>query len=153
MKIDPGQTVSFSWFNPTGIKVQGKPYGVLIDSETGLFMETDDHYSKLTPLKKGNGVMKPITSVEGVDEALDYIKEQESYTSDKREEIVDRLHAGTELKEFIICSKCHSNNGIMDFKELGYEQTRINQLIKMEVGGMLTNYDTFYFPDIAGRPV
>jgi hypothetical protein len=36
----------------------------------------------------------------------------------------------------------------MNFKELGFEPTRINQLQQMEIGGMLTNYDTFYFPDI-----
>ena len=36
----------------------------------------------------------------------------------------------------------------MDFKELGFDIKRINQLEKMEIGGMLTNYDTFYFPDI-----
>jgi hypothetical protein len=36
----------------------------------------------------------------------------------------------------------------MNFKELGFEPARINQLQKMEMGGMLTNYDTFYFPDI-----
>jgi hypothetical protein len=35
----------------------------------------------------------------------------------------------------------------MDFKQLGFHPSRINQLEKMEIGGMLTNYDTFYFPD------
>jgi hypothetical protein len=36
----------------------------------------------------------------------------------------------------------------MNFKELGFEPARINQLVKMEVGGMLTNYDVFYFPQV-----
>ena len=92
--------------------------------------------------------MEPITSLKGVETALRYMDEQESYTEEEKKEIVDRLHQGTELKEFILCSRCHSESGIMNFKKLGFEPARINQLQKMEIVGMLTNYDTFYFPDM-----
>ena len=39
-------------------------------------------------------------------------------------------------------------DGIIDFKELGFEPARINQLEKLEVGGMFSDYETFYFPDL-----
>ena len=125
-----------------------EPYGVRIDPVTGLFAETENHFSKLTPLKKISGEWNPIISAADVDSALTYMEAQEKYSEAEKQAIVDRLHEGTELKEFISCSLCHSKNGIMNFKELGFEPARINQLQKMEMGGMLTNYDTFYFPDI-----
>jgi len=148
LKVGEGEEIHFGWINPTGAESQAEPYGVRIDPSTGLFAETENHFSKLTPLRKTNGDWKPITSEKGVETALRYMDEQESYAEEKKKEIVDRLHKGTELKEFIRCSRCHSENGVMNFKELGFEPTRINQLQQMEIGGMLTNYDTFYFPDI-----
>ena len=92
--------------------------------------------------------MKPVTSAEGVAEAKTYMEQGTAYSPEKKKEIEDRLHRGTELKEFIKCSSCHSASGIMNFKELGFDPARINQLVKMEIGGMITNYDVFYFPQI-----
>lgn len=140
--------IKFGWINPTEHKPKGKPYGTAIDVSTGMFAETDDHYSKLTPFIPVNGAWEPVTSEEGVDEALRYMTMKYRYPEEQKKEIEDRLHSGTELKEFIKCSSCHAINGIMDFEELGFEPARINQLVKMEIGGMLTNYDTFYFPQI-----
>jgi hypothetical protein len=36
----------------------------------------------------------------------------------------------------------------MDFEQLGFEPARVNQLEKLEVSGMFTNYEVFYFPDL-----
>jgi RNase P subunit RPR2 len=148
LKLERGDEIRFGWINPTGTESKAEPYGVRIDPTTGLFAETENHFSKLTPYRKTNDGWEPITSLEGVENALRYMEEKEGYSEEKKQEIVDRLHRGTELKEFIRCSRCHSENGIMNLKELGFEPARINQLQKMEIGGMLTNYDTFYFPDI-----
>jgi RNase P subunit RPR2 len=148
LKVKEGEEIHFDWINPTGIKVKGEPYGIRIDPDTGIFAETDDHFSKLTPFIKKDGEWEPIISLEGVESALRYMDGQESYSEEQKKEIVDNLHQETELKEFILCSRCHSENGIMNFKELGFEPARINQLQKMEIVGMLTNYDIFYFPDM-----
>jgi hypothetical protein len=59
-----------------------------------------------------------------------------------------KFHKGTELEEFVTCTSCHSPDGIMDFKQLGFESARVNQLEKLEVSGMFTNYEVFYFPDL-----
>jgi nitrate/TMAO reductase-like tetraheme cytochrome c subunit len=148
LKLDVGEQIRFGWIDPTGSQSKAEPYGVRIDPETGAFAETEDHFSKLTPFRKINGEWEPITSLSGIEEALGYMEEQEVYSEEERKAIVDRLHEGAELKEFIQCSRCHSKDGIMDFKSLGFEPARINQLQKMEIGGMLTNYDIFYFPDL-----
>ena len=148
LKIAEGEEIRFGWINPTGHISEGKPYSTTLDPTTGLFAETDDHYSKITPLRNISGVWKPMTSEAGSEEAHKYMDNLDSYSEDEKKAIVDRLHQGTELKEFVRCSLCHSKDGIMHYKELGFEPVRINQLQTMEIGGMLTNYDTFYFPDI-----
>ena len=148
LRVTEGEEIRFGWVNPTGSTSKAEPYGVRIDPATGLFAETENHFSKLTPFKKIGGEWTPVISAADVDSALTYMEAQEKYSETEKQALVDRLHEGTELKEFIRCSLCHSKNGIMNFKELGFEPARINQLQKMEMGGMLTNYDTFYFPDI-----
>jgi hypothetical protein len=140
--------IKFGWINPTEFKPQGKPYGTSIDTATGLFAETDDHYSKLTPFIEVNGAWLPVTSEAGVAEAKQYMLEEKTMPPEQKQAIEDTLHAGTELKDFIKCSACHVADGIMNFRELGFDPARINQMVKMEIGGMITNYDIFYFPQI-----
>ena len=150
-KVTPGKDIRFGWINPSGHESRAEPYGVRIDTETGMFAETENHFSKLTPFLEQGGQWVPITSEEGAETALLYVRQQEQYSPAQKKEIEDRLHRGTELEEFVRCSQCHSENGIMDFARLGFQPARINQLQKMEIGGMLTNYDTFYFPEFFER--
>jgi hypothetical protein len=134
--------IKFGWVNPTGFKPEGKPYGTTLDPSTGLFAETDDHYSKLTPFKKVNGVWEPVISEEVVE--VDFkVGVDHEYMQQWH-----KMHKGTELEEFVRCTQCHSPDGIIDFEELGFEPARVNQLEKLEVSGMFSNYETFYFPDL-----
>jgi hypothetical protein len=148
LKVEKKEQIRFEWINPTEFTPQDKPYGTSLDIETGMFAETDDHYSKLAPFLEVQGVWQPIASEQGIELAEQYIREKDSYSEEEKKEIEDTLHQGTELKEFIRCSYCHTKDGIMNFTALGFEAARLNQLEKMEIGGMLTNYDTFYFPEI-----
>jgi cytochrome b subunit of formate dehydrogenase len=142
IKIAEGEKIRFGWINPTGFKPAGKPYGTTIDLQAGFFAETDDHYSKLTPLRNVNGEWIPVipqTAAElGLKPTVDY-----SHIEDWKQ-----YHEGTELEEFVRCTSCHSPGGIIDFAGLGFEPARVNQLEKLEVSGMFTNYEVFYFPDL-----
>jgi cytochrome b subunit of formate dehydrogenase len=142
IKLVEGEKLKFGWINPTGFTPKGKPYGTALDTTTGLFAGTDDHYSKLTPLKNIEGIWQPVISQEEVKidlkVGIDHEYMQEWH----------KLHNKTELEHFVKCSFCHSTDGNIDFKELGFEPARINQLEKLEIGGMFNNYETFYFPDI-----
>jgi len=147
LEAEKKRDMRFGWINPEGKESKAEPYGVRIDPETGAFAETENHFSKLTPFLRTAKGWEPLVTTAQASEALQYMEKKDGYSEEKKKEIVDRLHQGTELNEFVLCSDCHSKNGIMDFKQLGFQPYRINQLEKMEVSGMLTNYDTFYFPD------
>jgi cytochrome b subunit of formate dehydrogenase len=142
IKITEGEKIRFGWINPTGFKSTGKPFGTTIDPQTGMFAQTDDHYSKLTPFRNMSGVWEPVipqtASELDLKPTVDYshIEDWEKY------------HEGTELEAFVRCSSCHSPGGILDFAGLGFEPARVNQLEKLEVSGMFTNYEIFYFPDL-----
>ncbi len=141
LKVEEGQKIKFGWVNPTKFKPQGKPYGTEIDPATGLFVQTDDHYSKLTPFKNINGQWQPLLSEEPVEVdikvGIDHEYMQQWH----------KLHKTTEMEAFVRCTQCHAPDGIIDFRELGFDDTRVNQLEKLEVSGMFSNYETFYFPE------
>ncbi|MCX8045057.1 MAG: hypothetical protein N3B18_13135 [Desulfobacterota bacterium] len=151
LKNEHHEKVRFGWVRPPGITVSGKPYGTTIDPSTGLFAQTDDHYSLIAPLHEVNGRWEPFLSFaseKAVALARSYRERKERLSADERTQLVQEAHQGTELKEFVRCSQCHSYKGIMDFYGLGFDQTRAHQLEKLEVSGMLTNYEVFYFPEL-----
>jgi len=148
IKLAPGEQIRFQWVTPDGRPAQGKPYGLGLDAAAGTLAETENHLSMLAPFRLDGSVWQPAMAEQEAARALHYMQNQERYSDEQKKQLVDSLHAGTELKEFVRCSQCHSTQGIMDFAALGFEPARVQQLRKMEVGGMLTNYDTFYFPDL-----
>lgn len=148
LKTVEAEQIRFDWINPPGFNPAGKPYGTVIDPQTGFFALTDNHVSKLTPLRNISNKWEPVLSEQGVDKALAYMREKDSYKEEKKKAVEDELHRGTELKEFVKCASCHSEKGLLPFKALGFDAARTNQLQKMEIGGMITNYDVFYFPDL-----
>ena len=140
--IDEGEEIKFGWINPTEFTPEGEPYGTKLDPATGLLTETDDHYSKLTPFRKITGGWKPVIPKPAEEITLE--PGLDPRYMDKLREI----HVGTELEKFVKCSSCHSPDGIINFKELGFEPARVNQLERLEIGGMFSDYETFYFPDL-----
>ncbi len=140
--IEEGEKIKFGWINPTEFTPKGEPYGTKLDPATGLLTETDDHYSKLTPFRKINGVWEPVIPKPAEEITL------EPGLDPRYMEKLREIHTGTELEKFVKCSSCHSPKGIINYKKLGFEPARVNQLEKLEVGGMFTDYETFYFPDL-----
>jgi hypothetical protein len=141
-------TIKFGWVSPPGMKPQGFPFGTRVDPQTGQLAQTDNRASKIAPYYMVSGKLQPFATESGIARALKFMAGKSSYSEEQKKSIVDDLHRETEIKQFILCSQCHSVTGILPFAELGFDKARTNQLQRMEISGMLTNYDVFYFPDL-----
>jgi hypothetical protein len=148
VKVSEPEGIRFGWVSPEGLKPKKESYEVPTMAVSEFIAQKGKPFAKLTPFRKVQGVWKPITSEKDVDSAINYMEDRENNLPEVNKAIEDRLHQGTELKEFIRCSRCHSAGGLLNFRELGFEPERIQQLQKMEIGGILTSYDTFYFPKL-----
>ncbi len=148
LKLSEKSNMRFGWVNPPGMNPTEKPYGTCVDATTGFLASTGNHVSKITPLHMVEGGLQPYMSEQDIALSLKYMAEKETYSDEKKKQIVDSMHKDAEIKEFVMCKQCHSTTGIMPFVQLGFDQTRTNQLQRMEIGGMLTNYEVFYFPDL-----
>ena len=148
LKPEQATEIRFDWITPPGIKPEGFPYGTKIDPQTGQLAQTSNHVAKITPEYLKSGTWQPFDTESGIDKAKKFMAEKGGYTEVQKKSIADEMHRSTEIKQFILCSQCHSLSGIMPFQKLGFDQARTNQLQRMEISGMLTNYDVFYFPDL-----
>jgi hypothetical protein len=148
LKLSEKTGLRFGWVNPPGMNPTDKPYGTSIDAKTGYLAPSSNHVSKITPLHLVEGALHPYMSEQDIASSMKYMAGKDSYTEEQKKQIVDSMHKDTEIKEFVMCKQCHSSTGIMPFAQLGFDQTRANQLQQMEIGGMLTNYEIFYFPDL-----
>lgn len=55
----------------------------------------------------------------------------------------------TEVKTSVTCDECHKSDGdttYLPFKQIGYPERRVNQLVGKEVVGMIDKYKKFYLP-------
>lgn len=148
LKPEATREIRFDWVNPPGLQPQGAPFGTKIDPQTGRLARTGNRITKIDPYFYKDGAWKPVDTATDIAQALRFMAEKHTYTEEQKKRIVDEMHRDAEIRQFILCSQCHSPTGIMPFEKLGFDQARTNQLQRMEISGMLTNYDTFYFPDL-----
>jgi len=43
---------------------------------------------------------------------------------------------------------CHKKDGYLNFVKLGFPKNRVDHLVSTEVASMITNYETFYLPEV-----
>jgi len=68
------------------------------------------------------------------------------YTLEQQQDEVKNMHDENLSRKPVTCLECHSKKGYLNFKELGFTQNRINQLVSSEVSRMVEHYETFYMP-------
>jgi hypothetical protein len=65
---------------------------------------------------------------------------------------MDYFHRHIAKKQIsVACDECHSAHSILDFKQLGFDEIKIDHLITLDIKGLVTKYKTFYFPELLGE--
>jgi hypothetical protein len=67
------------------------------------------------------------------------------YQHEHRDELMV-IHENNLSEKAVACRDCHKKEGYLDFSNLGFSKSRINQLVSSEVSRMVEHYDTFYIP-------
>ena len=79
--------------------------------------------------------------------AQDYMKVRDQLTPEQRDGVKKKFHENIKPKGHE-CQDCHTKDGILDFKKLGFAQNRIVDLEELNIKGMMTKYKTFYLPNL-----
>ena len=79
--------------------------------------------------------------------AREFLELKDKFTPDQMAEAKIKLHEQVSKKP-VFCMDCHKKDGYLDFVKLGFPKNRVDHLVSTEVASMITNYETFYLPEV-----
>ncbi|UCF90055.1 MAG: hypothetical protein JSW39_17370 [Desulfobacterales bacterium] len=143
--------IVYKWYNPYDDNPQGPFIGTSYDPETGNLVDVADKFSKLTPFFQKGDELESAIQKQDAPLARDYVKIRDKLTPEQRDGVKNKFHVSIKEKGDD-CKLCHAEKGILDFKKLGFADNRIEDLVQLNVKGMLTKYEVFYLPDLFLAP-
>ncbi len=153
LKEKPGTVVVYRWYDPLNKNPKGPFYGTSYDPETGSLSKGKDLIARIAPFRKSANAdgFQPALLPQDAPMARDYIKVRDKLSPEQREAVKNKFHENVKPKGHD-CKECHSENSILDFKQLGFADNRASNLKKLSVVGMLSEYKEFYIPEFFSEP-
>jgi hypothetical protein len=153
IKEQPGTTVVYKWYNPLDKNPQGPFYGTSYDPATGSLSKGKDLLSRIAPFYKDQktDALRPAVLEQDAPLARDYMKIRDTLSPEQREGIKNIFHEKIKPQGYG-CKSCHIEKSLLNLKRLGFAASRIENLKKLSVVGMLAKYDEFYLPELFGEP-
>jgi len=147
IKEKPETTIVYKWYNPLNSNPPGPFYGTSYDSETGSLSLGKDLISKIAPYYKKDDKVWLAIEVQDAPMAKDFMRVRDRLTPEQRGGITNKFHEDIKAKGHE-CNACHSENSILDFKQLGFVDNRIENLKKLVVVDMIRKYESWYLPEL-----
>jgi hypothetical protein len=153
IKLAPGSTVVYRWYDPTRKHPKGPFYGTSYDPESGSLSKGKDLIAKIAPFVRtaASTEYRPQILTQDAPEAKDFMKVREKLSPEMREAVKNEFHGAVKPKGHD-CKTCHTKDSILDFEKLGFSDTRALNLKTLSVADMLSNYEEFYIPDFFSTP-
>ncbi len=126
------------------------------EKDTGKYSKTVQKIgtSQIAPVRVENGIVHALESDKVRSFVVDYLETNQPWDIDKDKDIVWELTHKQMLKNPITCMDCHTSEKkpFLPFTELAYTTTRIEELTRIEVAGMVKKYEHFYLPNLSSKP-
>ncbi len=174
MKKDYRTGVHYDWSVTEHVEFQGKPYGThtaetekspskniiagvlqIFSSEENKTEGTDKAgytISRIAPYTLSDGKKTLIVNGDDVSKAEEFKKKEKSLKPGERQMRLDYFHRNVAKKEIsVACNECHSPDGVLDFVKLGFDERTAKDLQYLNIKGLVTKYETFYFPNLFGK--
>lgn len=152
IKRDKFKPLSYEWKHTENATFSGKPFGTFFDPQARRANETEHFISRITALTVANGRKEVLINTRDNQRAEAFNLEQKQLGPDEEKNRLAYFHREIEKKEIsVACDECHSAQGILDFKQLGFDALKTDHLINMNIKGLVTKYKTFYFPQMFGN--
>jgi hypothetical protein len=153
IKEKPGAIVAYRWYDPLETNPRGPFYGTSYDPATDSLYRGKDLIARIAPFWKMNKAdsFRPAILQQDAPMARDYIKVRDKLSPEERAVIKNKFHENIKPKGHD-CKDCHSENSILDFKQLGFADNRASNLKRLSVVGMLAEYQEFYIPEFFSEP-
>lgn len=145
----PGKRIVYKWYNPLTKDPQGSFYGTGYQPGTDMLMKGDGGLTKIAPYyaSEATGELKLAVLEQDAPLARDYMRVRDRLRPEQREGLKNKFHGDVKSRNFE-CKQCHSEQGVLNFKELEFSDTRMANLLSLEVVGILDKYEQFHMPKL-----
>ena len=137
IKEKPGAVVVYRWYDPLEKNPKGPFYGTSYDPKTESLSRGKNLMARIAPFRKMNntGKFQPEILQQDAPLARDYMKVRDKLSPEERGVIKNKFHENVKPKGHD-CKECHSENSILDFKQLGFADNRASNLKTAECRGV-----------------
>ncbi len=142
-----GTKIVHNWYSPLDDDPKGPFFGTEYDQKTGRLKEVEDRISKIAPFLKQGSSFQPTIHMQDAPLAKDYVNVRDRLTPEQRAGVKKKFHVDIKPKGNE-CNACHSQQSILNFKKLGFDEKRIVDLEQLNISGMITKYEQFFLPDL-----
>jgi hypothetical protein len=168
------ENLTYDWKDPEEFEFTGEPYGRhqkqeikepeksksvisrmlrIFSEETELEETVDITYliSRIAVFRTEEGKKSLLINTQDNDRAKEFLDKEKKMGLSEKEKELNFYHRDIAKKEIsVACDECHSPKGIMDFRKLGFNENRTYDLQYLNIKGLVTKYETFYFPNLFG---
>ncbi len=146
--------IIYKWARPDDPNPEGPFIGTRYADQTGFLKPVEDTVSKITPflVTQQDGETSMVYN-QDTDLAYEFMRQRFQLTQPEIEGVKQKYHKHLAPKG-LDCQACHTKAGALDFRALGFSDQRIDDLVYLNIKGMLTKYEVFSLPDLlsGGQP-
>jgi hypothetical protein len=140
---------SYDWTGAEIAVFKGPPYGTFYDPHLKSVQKSKNFISRISIFTGKDGQKRRLMNTWDTEAAAEFQRRQATLSPDARTKQLAFFHRDIDREEIsVACDECHSHHGILDFKRLGFDAAMTNNLIQLDLKGLVTKYKTFYFPEL-----
>lgn len=136
----------FDWNDTENATFSGEPFGTYYNPKTDKSPTSEHFISRIAVFAKDKGLL---TDSEDIGKAKEFLAKEKNLSTDQRAQALDYFHRQIAKKEIsVACDECHSSHSILNFRHLGFDPKKAHNLKMLNIKGLVTKYETFYFPQM-----
>ena len=144
--------VSYQWKGPERAVFTGNHFGFRYDPKTGVVRTKENAVWRLAVSVDQAGGKQMVTHTQDTQDATRFLLEEKKMDKADRKRQLNYFHRDVARKEAsAACKECHSHNGILNFRKLGFDEATSDYLMNLNLAGLVAKYKVFYFPDLFGH--
>ncbi len=175
LKKEDVKNITFDWKEPELFEYTGEPYGThekrrvkmkrepenviskmlkIFDRENneGETHRTEHLLSRIAVYSIANGKKQLLINTRDCEKAEEYKAREKNLLPEEKATELAYFHSDIARKEVsVACNDCHVPDGMLDFRQLGFNEKRAKDLEYMNIKSLVTKYDVFYLPNLFGQ--
>ncbi|MBA4366857.1 MAG: hypothetical protein C0403_04385 [Desulfobacterium sp.] len=152
MKREEFPRLTYDWANAENAVFKGRPYGTFFNPKRSNKDGSLNSISRIDVFTFEKGIKRSIRDPLDVEKARSFLATEKNLGKADRKQALDAFHKNTARNKIsVACNECHSSNSILDYRQLGFDEKKTYNLKYMNIKGLVTKYQVFYFPKLFGN--